>query len=383
MARPYSRLDKDGKRLPPRGTYVRPRKDGSEAWYARYSDQFGRVQREYAGNTQTDALRLYRQRKHEVETGRFQAKQKGEPIVYMASVLDHYLPVLMAEHSQPRNDVTLHKFWKERLGELPLTHITRGMIAKWRAEALKKWEPGGVQRKVAWLRKVLSLCVQDGILPTHPLAHLRGLELPNSECWHFLTLRERLTLREACLKRKRGLWALVFFALSTGLRQHEQFSLLWKHVDFEHQVLTIPRRRGKSPGSSKRKKVRRVPLHPVEHLLRRWEGRREASRFVFPRKDDPTQHLSANGVYKRHFRPAADAAGLPQLRWHDLRHTFISDRLEAGEDLEVIRELAGHTDIRTTQHYLHLRQGREAEAMVRAKARAQEQGVWRDGDEEF
>lgn len=382
MARPYApkRRSKEDRENapPPRGTMMRPRKDGTEAWYARFVDSRGKEVKEYAGNKMTDALSLYRRRKAEVEEGRYQAAQRGELVVYTASVLDHYLPILQAEHSSPRNDTTLHKFWRERIGDVPLSQVTRGMIAGWRAEALKKWEPSGVQRKVAWLRKVLSLCVADGVLPHHPLQHLKGLELPDSTAWHFLTLEERLRLRDACRTRKRGLWALVYFALVTGLRQHELFSLLWEHVDLPRLVLTIPSRRGaRSAGSRKRRKARRVPAQAVEHILQqRWIRRENAGGgpWVFPRPGDPTQHVSGNAVYKRHFKPAAIAAGLPNLRWQDLRHTFVSDRLDAGDDVRLIQEMAGHTDIRTTLKYLHLRQGREAEASARARHQAEAEG---------
>jgi integrase/recombinase XerD len=52
---------------------------------------------------------------------------------------------------------------------------------------------------------------------------------------------------------------------------------------------------------------------------------------------------------------ALEKAGLPKIRPHDLRHSFVSNLVAAGVDLKTVQELAGHRDISTTLGYMHLR----------------------------
>src|SRR5262249_47049296 len=55
----------------------------------------------------------------------------------------------------------------------------------------------------------------------------------------------------------------------------------------------------------------------------------------------------------RRWRIAREAAGRPTLRIHDLRHAFVSNQLDRGTPIHVVRDLAGHASVVTTQLYSH------------------------------
>jgi site-specific recombinase XerD len=57
---------------------------------------------------------------------------------------------------------------------------------------------------------------------------------------------------------------------------------------------------------------------------------------------------------KSGFRRAREAAGMPHVHFHDLRHSCATILLQLGVDLHVVREILGHTSIKTTERYAHV-----------------------------
>ena len=67
------------------------------------------------------------------------------------------------------------------------------------------------------------------------------------------------------------------------------------------------------------------------------------------------------------FNATLTKAGLPRIRIHDLRHSFISNLVMTGEDLRTVQELAGHRSITTTMRYAHLAPGRLKKSVANLK----------------
>ena len=68
---------------------------------------------------------------------------------------------------------------------------------------------------------------------------------------------------------------------------------------------------------------------------------------------------------RKGFEATLQRAGLPRIRIHDMRHSFISNLVAAGVDLHTVKELAGHRDIQTTVKYSHLAPGQKRESIDR------------------
>ena len=71
---------------------------------------------------------------------------------------------------------------------------------------------------------------------------------------------------------------------------------------------------------------------------------------------------------RRRVERARDAAGLPPLRFHDLRHTYGSQLVARGIDLASVKAAMGHSRITTTERYLHARSASELDRFTRALA---------------
>ena len=173
--------------------------------------------------------------------------------------------------------------------------------------------------------------------------------------------------------------------LALGLRQGETLGLTWGDIDFDAGALSIRRTLQRIRGewlfsAPKTPKSRRtIPLpEPVakalkEHRSRQleerlkvgpaWEGEAWED-LVFP--DELGRPLSAFHVIRR-FRSLLELAGLPRMRYHDLRHGAASLMAAQGVPARVAMELLGHSQIATTMNvYAHVtaQDQREASAKV-------------------
>jgi integrase len=89
----------------------------------------------------------------------------------------------------------------------------------------------------------------------------------------------------------------------------------------------------------------------AEYRARRRAGGKDSPRT--PRFRDTDGHIPADWFRNQVWEPARQAAGLPNVRFHDLRHAHASWLLAGGADLQVVKERLGHASIATTEKYLH------------------------------
>jgi integrase len=249
------------------------------------------------------------------------------------------------------------------IGNRVLTQITvddlRRIQARMRAkmkvsnkEPQRLWADATINRHFAFLRHVLMLAVKDDKLTKNPVSSLKFF--PEANRTRFLTTEE--------LDRLRGVmtpddWKLVAFAVETGLRRGEQFSLRWNQVDLENEVLTLPMPKGG--------KTRHVPLSEGAKTILRSFDSFLRSAWVFPGLKDVTHPMDSRAFLRRAFEPGLRRAGITGACWHSLRHTAASRRVMAGVDLVSVKEILGHRDIETTLRYAHLAPGHLRDAVNR------------------
>jgi integrase len=135
--------------------------------------------------------------------------------------------------------------------------------------------------------------------------------------------------------------AAIRFLLLTGWREQEALTLRWDALDLKRGFATLA---DTKTGKSQR------PLGAPAVLLLDELPRVEGSAYVFPGRK-PERPLAE---IRRTWCAARHAAGLDDVRLHDLRHSFASVSASAGGSLLVIGKLLGHRESATTQKYAHL-----------------------------
>jgi integrase len=254
---------------------------------------------------------------------------------------------------------------------MPLESITTPVIERW---------IGSVQRSAN--TRLKSLVLLHGIfqrakkvwgLPANSVTDVERPPLPRSGGIQVFSPEEVWALVRAADSEQDA--AIFLTAAFAGLRRGELLALRWRDVDFSGSVIRV--RASYAEGhltTPKSGKVRSVPMAPdVAEALAKL-GQRE----LFT-GDDELVFVGQSGSYldgsalRRRYGAALKRAGLRQLRFHDLRHTF-GTRMIAKADIRRVQEWMGHADIDRTMKYLHY-VPREEDARLVAEAFSVESGA--------
>ena len=143
---------------------------------------------------------------------------------------------------------------------------------------------------------------------------------------------------------------MLLFGIKTGLRFGELIALEWKDVNFQNRSIAVQRSfsRGRL-GSPKSNKTRYIPL--LNDVLQMLKVRAKKTGFVFSKGDNKPINQTP---CLRWLHKACKRAGLRQLGWKDVRHSFASLLAEKSVSIIFIKELLGHADVKTTMRYAHL-----------------------------
>lgn len=228
------------------------------------------------------------------------------------------------------------KWFAQYLDDTALADIGRDLIEKVRTLRAAESSPSTANRYMALVRTILRKAHREwdwtARAPVVPMYRQEKLEP------RFLTRSQF-----GALKRELPghLAALAEFSVETGLRMRNVTGLLWAQVDLRRKQLVIPAARAKAGETIA------IPLSARAVTILKAQPRTHERVFTFRGKP-----LSdANGAA---FKAAALRAGLPWLRWHDLRHTWASWHVQSGTPLHVLQELGGWKSLAMVQRYAHL-----------------------------
>ncbi len=137
------------------------------------------------------------------------------------------------------------------------------------------------------------------------------------------------------------------------LRNGEALALRWVHVDLEARRLHI---RESVEGPLKDDDSRIVPiLDPLYPLLAEWKLRRGAAGTVVPSMHADGKNLGGHAI-RKHLKVVLETLGLPQVTWYQAtRHTGASHWVMAGNGIEKLSKIMGHSSVQVTERYAHLR----------------------------
>lgn len=146
---------------------------------------------------------------------------------------------------------------------------------------------------------------------------------------------EMKKLTEACKEFDPEFYPVLLCALHTGMRRGEVFGLRGDDVDLIRGYVIIQR---SYDGPTKNNKIRKVQLTKDLQITLGDLIFDKGDKPIFPDRYDPNPRLKA---ICRH-------AGLPEIRFHDVRHSFASAALEAGKSPKLVQRALGHTSVTTT-----------------------------------
>ncbi len=272
-----------------------------------------------------------------------------------------------------------------RIGSIPLSDVN-GMHIQGVLSSMEKAEASPRMRQLALavmrvaFRAAGPRPVGMGLIANNPCAGIKAPRVEDKEMKFWTPDQVKVFLKSSKDDR---LFALYVLAVLTGLRQGEILGLKWTDLDTNaegrmtaHVQRTLLEQNGKVYGTNPPKSkagLRRIVLPDVvRKTLERHaedmflEGRAEKAEYVFVSKKG-TNLQKTNLI--RSFKILSEAAGLPVMRFHDLRHTAVTIMLQQADDLNFIKEQVGHSHINVTLgKYGKLLQGKKSEVADRVDA---------------
>lgn len=361
------------------GLYITVYPTGKKSWVFRY--RAGRKSRRFViGDSSVSPAQARKKAKSlagEVANGgdpsgdkkKAQVAAKRAATSKLGAFIDNrYGPWVVVERKSGEATLSTLKSSFAFLLERQIEDISTWDIERWRRERHKKGtSPSTTNRQIAALRACISKALDWGLIDEHPLRNLKPSRVDKSPLVRTISDEEEESLRSALRRRDRQLreqrksgneWRaarhqellpeldyyadhlepMVLVALNTGMRRGEILHLRWS--DLTEDSITV---RGTTAKSSQ---TRVIPMNAeVKRVFERWSANSE---WVFPGRD--TSPLT---TVKKSWGGIKKDAGLPNLRFHDLRHTFATRVLQRGNDIKTVQDLLGHADVTTTTKYLH------------------------------
>jgi integrase len=400
----------------PRGLF----RHASGEWAIRFTCGAGHVHEEKIGRDKTQAKDAHAARRLRVRQDptwcpraeRHEAKaeakrQAAERVTvreyaekWLAANRPHWRPITFEGYAR-----ALERHIYPTLGDVPLPNVTREMVR----ELLTTKRGAGLKRNtlnnriVTPLRALFFAAMDDGKVAMNPatrhMRHVRATSEEEARKVDFLT-DEELTVLLRTADRDYPQHTDFFHVLAwTGLREGEACGLQWGDLDFRGGFLEVRRNVIYRPDPKQRgKKIKRPDRKPILHigapksgesgrvdmgpkLAARLQARRdimaaeaavsgrEPSLWVFPALRDPSKPLNAKSLQNAWTRLLTQAK-LRHLRIHDLRHTYASSQLQAGESIQYIKQQLRHSTIKlTVDLYGHLIPGKGRAAVARLEER--------------
>ena len=260
---------------------------------------------------------------------------------------------------------------KPYLGDRPLSALTTQELQKFYNSVKKKGRvkpdrlhgtelADSMVRSIhMMLHEALDMAVRLRLIVKNPTV---GTTIPKNNYPPKQILNDEQLERFMQRIRQDERWYDFFYTeLTTGLRRGEICGLKWEDFDAENGKLKVRRSVAKRKGgglnigeTKTETGTRTIILpHSVTEILRR---RKEdaISQWIFPDPVKPENPVDPNAAY-RHMKTLLQRAGLPSIRFHDLRHTFATHALTSGVDAKTLSGILGHTNASfTLDTYTHV-----------------------------
>jgi len=358
---------------------------GKKVWYFYYRDKDGKKASKKLGSF--DALTVEEARNEaRVVAGRNIRgenikKEKPTPkLTYGEFLSSFYQSWVVANRRTGKETMQILNGTFSFLLQRPVEDITVLEIEQWRTKRIGEGRKAAtLNRVVVALKASINWAVEHEIVKENPIAKLRPLREDDSDKKiRYLSPEERgrlysaMDAREARMKEERGnhnkwlkdrgqsllpdmnelafadhLKPMIIVSLNTGIRQGSLFQLCWSDINFQEGILSV------SPLAEKSGKLVHIPMNPeVKETLEAWRKQTHGkdSGLVFPSPKTGKEMDNCKSAWEK----LLQEADINNFRWHDMRHDFASQLVMRGADLNTVRELMGHSDMKMTLRYAHL-----------------------------
>ena len=351
---------------------VHLRKDGR--WEGRvvigYDDKGLPITKNVLAKTKTLCLDKLKALK---ETYSEQPSEKLQPDMTFGEWLDfwyqNYSKPKLRPTTQAGYENAIYKHIIPALGKILLSELSTNDLQQFYATLKKEGRlirtesyGKGVSNRTVWschtrIRTALDRAVLDGLIRLNPAADCK---LPPQNTKEMQILSREEMQRFLIQAKEEGYYELFLLELATGLRRGEVLALQWDDLDFDTGALRIQRQVYRANGglvvSAPKTKaaLRTIVLPPALLGVLKDYRQQVESRWILPSPVKEDSPLDPATVRKR-LQAILEHAGCKKVRFHDLRHLFVTTALENGMDVKTLSTIIGHVSAKTTLNvYTHV-----------------------------
>lgn len=361
-----------------RGTVTKVERKSGYMWRARIDLPRGpdgeRRRRSKVFETETEAEAWLAEINHEINTGAVVEPSEMSLRQYLQKWLDTYGETHLKSNTRDRYRQGIETHILPKLGDTPLKDLTPmaidSLYTYLLTEGRKDDKDGGLSPATVKnavhspLRRALHMAVEKGLLNQNPADAVEAPQ-PDDKEMKTLTGPQVQTFLKVARETSR-LSPIYHLALLTGMRRGELLGLRWKDVDLSEGRLTVNQNLIQKSDNeilftSPKTKGSRRTLHlppPAVRVLREQRERQDDLKDKVGDdawKDERGLVFTANNgaplrprnLY-RDFKKLLDRTDLPDITFHDLRHTCATLLLEQNEHPKVVQKMLGHESIQTT-----------------------------------
>lgn len=325
-----------------------------KTYYLRYKNDLGKTAHKKIGRTTEITLAKARKEARAMKAdllanghaSRAEAKSDKGDMLLDDFWKDQYLPYATPRKRSIKRDEQIYRIQiQPTMGKSRLNEITRQQVLNLAAFHKNNGLSAASADHVSkLLSRLLNLAVEWDMLEKNPAAKIQ-LFREDNKIQHFLDDEQlRRLMHVLQTDPNRPVCLIAQFLLATGCRLNEALTAEWSLMDRKHRVWRV------AASNSKSKKSRAVPLTDAALKVLDEIGTEGRYPFVFTNEVTEMRYTHIRHTWIR----LRKKAGLPWLRLHDLRHSFASMLVNAGQSLYTVQECLGHSDAKVTQRYAHL-----------------------------
>lgn len=250
--------------------------------------------------------------------------------------------------------ITALKNLIDYLGNKPIKQITTKELDNYKNKRAEHIRKATVNIELTCIKAIFNLAFKWDFININPANNVKKFKIEQKEILSFTDAE----LQTVFAIMPNGLIKnIVTVALSTGCRLNEILNMQVKDIDLSQKIIII---RNKNDFKTKSGRIRRIPIaDSLETLLRGLLGHdsnvyelNNTEKYLFANENG----FRYNKDYiSRRFKRYLRACNMPEkFHFHCLRHTYITNLVKAGANMNYIKQIAGHADLKTTENYIHI-----------------------------
>ena len=328
---------------------------------ARYTEGYDpgtgkQLQRSITGKTQKEVAAELRKITTSIDDGSYTAPNKITVGQWMEIWASDYLGEVK-EGTAYAYKAVIRNHICPSLGATRLSALQPHMLQEFINQLSETRSPKTVKNIYGVLHSALNQAVLNKLIPCNPLEPCKPPKVQKPEM-HFLD--DEQIARFVEMIRGERFERIFYVTLFTGMRKGEVLGLTWDCVDFTRGTVLIDKQlqrpregdgtcvlvptktdkpRKLMPAKSVMEALKRVKLQQTEWQLLHGELYQNSMNLVFT--NELGGYLNPNTVYND-FKAIVTKMGVPELRFHDLRHSYAAISLMAGDDIKTLQVNLGH-----------------------------------------